>query len=68
MQDTVIETKDSSGKMTTLTIPAVREDATKIDTYYFWNQEKLDATKYNTLYTTLFGSSYGDVTQPNYLG
>ena len=68
IQDEVIHSVGSDGKAVDITVPAVTEDATKVDTYYFWNQEKLDATKYNSLYTTLFGSNYGDVTQPGYLG
>jgi len=38
-----------------------------IETFYFWNKEKIDGNAYNTLHTTLFGSNYGDVSQENYL-
>jgi len=68
IEDEVIQSTGSDGKVINITVPAVTEDAAKIDTYYFWNQEKLDTMAYNSLYTTLFGANYGDVTQPGYLG
>jgi hypothetical protein len=40
----------------------VWENAWRIDTYYFWNKEKIDGNKYNSIYTTLLWSSYWDIT------
>ncbi|MDD5769409.1 MAG: hypothetical protein PHE25_00425 [Candidatus Gracilibacteria bacterium] len=45
-----------------ITISGVGENAGKIETFYFWNKDKITGKKYNGLYTTLLGSNYGDIT------
>lgn len=51
-----------------LTLNWISQNAIAIDTYYFFNKEKLDNIKYNSLYTVLLGSSYWDITTQWYLG
>ena len=50
-----------------LEVHGIWENAGMIETFYFWNKDKIHANAYNTLHTTLFWSHYGDVTQENYL-
>lgn len=50
-----------------LTINWVWEVAWKLETYYFWNKDKIIWKKYNSIYTTLLWSNYWDVTQKDYL-
>ena len=45
----------------------VWENALKIETFYFWNNKKLEWKKYNWLYTTLLGSNYWDIYEQDYL-
>lgn len=45
----------------TITINGVGENVGKIETFYFWNKSKIDGKKYNSIYTTLLGSNYGDL-------
>jgi hypothetical protein len=45
----------------------VWENAWKIETFYFWNEKKLNGNKYNSVYTTLVWSNYWDITQQDYL-
>lgn len=45
----------------------VWENAIRIDTYYFWNKQKIEGKKYNSLYTTLLWGEYGDINTPDYL-
>lgn len=45
-----------------LTISWISENAWKIETFYFWNKQKLIWKKYNSIYTTLFWSNYADLT------
>lgn len=45
-----------------LTLNWVWENAWRIDTYYFWNKEKINWNSYNSIYTTLLWSSYWDIT------
>jgi hypothetical protein len=59
---TILEWTDNE-----LTINWVNENAWKIETFYFWNKDKLDWKKYNSIYTTLIWSNYWDITQENYL-
>jgi hypothetical protein len=51
----------------TIRIEPVSENAGKIETFYFWNKDKILGKKYNAFYTTLLGSNYGDITQKDYL-
>ncbi len=46
----------------TITVSWVWENVGKIETFYFWNKSKIDGNKYNTIYTTLLGSNYWDLT------
>lgn len=46
----------------TLILPWVWENAGKIETFYFWNKDKINGKKYNSIYTTLLGSNYWDIT------
>ncbi|MDP2089997.1 MAG: FG-GAP-like repeat-containing protein [Candidatus Gracilibacteria bacterium] len=48
-------------------IKGVGENALKIETFYFWNDSKLNGKKYNSIYTTLLGSNYGDIYEQDYL-
>ncbi|MCP4522779.1 MAG: hypothetical protein GY828_01015, partial [Candidatus Gracilibacteria bacterium] len=50
------------------TISGISENAGKVETFFFWNKKTIEDNNYNTLYTTLLGSNYGDITQENYLG
>ncbi len=43
------------------------ENATKIETFYFWNKNKINWNYYNWLYTTLLWANYWDISQTNYL-
>ena len=45
----------------------VWENSTKIETFYFWNKQKLSWKKYSALYTNLLWSNYWDISQQNYL-
>ena len=45
----------------------VWENAIRLDTYYFWNKQKLIDKKYNALYTTLLWWEYWDITTKDYL-
>ncbi len=40
----------------------VWENAWKIETFYFWNKQKINGKKYNSIYTTLLWSNYWDIT------
>lgn len=51
----------------TLTIKWVWKNAWMIETYYFWKAEALKDNFYNSLYTTLIGSNYGDIQTEDYL-
>ncbi len=46
----------------TIVVNWVWENVWKIESFYFWNKEKIDGNKYNSLYTTLLWSNYGDIT------
>jgi len=50
-----------------VTISWVSENAWKIETFYFWNVDWLQNTKYNAIYTSLLGAEYWDITQESYL-
>lgn len=50
-----------------LKVQAVSENAWKIDTFYFWNKEKIQKQNYNSLYSVLLGSNYWDIEQSDYL-
>ncbi|MFK7780230.1 MAG: VCBS repeat-containing protein, partial [Candidatus Gracilibacteria bacterium] len=50
-----------------VTINGVGENVGKIETFYFWNKSKIEGKKYNSIYTTLLGSNYGDINQQDYL-
>ncbi|MCH8518895.1 VCBS repeat-containing protein, partial [Candidatus Gracilibacteria bacterium] len=50
-----------------LEVNGIGENAGMLETFYFWNKEKIHGNAYNTLHSTLFGSNYGDVSQENYL-
>ena len=45
----------------------VWENVWKIETFYFWNKEKVQRQHYNTLYTTLLWANYWDIEQKDYL-
>lgn len=45
----------------------VWSNAWKIETFYFWNDSKIEWKKYNSLYTNLLGSNYWDIEEENYL-
>ncbi len=45
------------------TISSIFENVWKIDTYYFWNKQKIQETYHNSLYATLLWGNYGDITQ-----
>ena len=57
---------DKSGK--SVTVHGVSENVLPIDTYYLFNEAKVDKLRYDALYTTLLGGNYGDITQAGYLG
>ena len=48
-------------------IKGVSENVWKIETFYFWNANKIKGRKYNALYTTLLWASYWDISKENYL-
>ncbi len=50
-----------------LTIEWVWENVLKIETFYFWNKNKVQWKKYNSLYTTLLWSNYWDIYEHDYL-
>ena len=50
-----------------LTISWVWTNAWKIETFYFWNNDKIKWKKYNWLYTNLLGSNYWDIYEEWYL-
>jgi len=50
-----------------ITINGVWENTAKIQTYYFWNKDKIENKKYSSIYTTLLWSNYWDITRKNYL-
>lgn len=45
----------------------VWENAWKIETFYFWNKDKLEWKKYNSIYTTLLWANYWDIYEKDYL-
>lgn len=48
-------------------IDASSQSVVKIETFYFWNKEKIQWRYYNSLYTVLLWAEYWDVTQKDYL-
>ncbi|PID87581.1 hypothetical protein CSB07_00690 [Candidatus Gracilibacteria bacterium] len=50
-----------------IVINGVSENAGKIETFYFWDKEKIENMSYNSLYTTLLGANYGDIEKKDYL-
>lgn len=50
-----------------VTITPVSENVGKIESFYFWKEEKIVWKKYNALYTTLLWSQYWDISQEKYL-
>ena len=58
---------DISDNSWKITINWVWEIAWKLETYYFWNKDKIIWKKYNSIYTTLLWSNYWDITQKDYL-
>lgn len=50
-----------------LSINWVSENVWKIETFYFWNKDKIIWRKYNSIYTALLWASYWDITKENYL-
>ncbi len=46
----------------TITVNGVWENIWKIETFYFWNKQKIEGNKYNSIYTTLLWSNYWDLT------
>ncbi|RKW20498.1 VCBS repeat-containing protein [Candidatus Gracilibacteria bacterium] len=54
----------SSGKTS---VNGVGENAGRIETYYFWNKEKIEKKHFNGLYSVLQGANYGDIEQTDYL-
>lgn len=50
-----------------ITISWVWENIWKIETFFFWNKDKIKNSKYNSLYTTLIWAPYWDITKPWYL-
>ncbi|MCT4617445.1 MAG: taxilin [Candidatus Gracilibacteria bacterium] len=51
----------------TKTILGVGENAGHIKSGYFWTADKIMAGNYNSLYSTLIGANYGDISQQDYL-
>jgi hypothetical protein len=45
----------------------VWESVWKIETFYFWNKNKIKDKWYNAIYTTLLWSNYGDIKEKDYL-
>lgn len=43
------------------------ENIVEIETFYFWNKDKIKWNYYNSLYTVLLWAEYGDITQKDYL-
>ncbi|MDD2487531.1 MAG: hypothetical protein PHS92_04120 [Candidatus Gracilibacteria bacterium] len=66
LESNTVVVNDSAGK--SLTINGYSKDAILLDTYYFFNKEKLENIKYNSLYTVLLGADYGNITSEGYLG
>jgi len=56
--------KDANGDVE---VKGVWSNAWKIETFYFWNDEKIKWKKYNSIYTNLLGSNYWDIDEENYL-
>ncbi len=52
----------NSIKIWNKTISWVWENTWKIETFYFWNKQKINNNKYNSIYTTLLLSNYWDIT------
>ncbi len=48
-------------------VTAQDENIAKIETFYFWNKDKIDWNYYNSLYTVLLWAEYWDITQKDYL-
>ncbi len=48
-------------------IVPLSENASSLETFYFWNKDKIEGNKYNGIYTTLLWASYWDITEENYL-
>lgn len=51
-----------------VTINWISANAVNFNTYYLFNEDKLNHIDYNSLYTILQWSNYWDVTHPKYLG
>lgn len=51
----------------TLTIYWVWENVWKIETFYYWDEEKFKWTKYNALYSTFLWAQYWDITKKWYI-
>jgi uncharacterized repeat protein (TIGR01451 family) len=45
----------------------VWENAGNIETFFFWNQDEIQGSAYNGLYSVLLGAPYGDISQESYL-
>ena len=45
----------------------VGKNATKIQSFYFWNKDKIQNNNFNWLYSVLLGAEYWDYTQKDYL-
>ncbi len=48
-------------------VTAQDENIAKLETFYFWNKDKIDWNYYNSLYTVLLWAEYWDITQKDYL-
>lgn len=59
LQNSLVDLFNQNNK---LTLTWVWENAWKVETFYFWNKDKLNKSNYNSIYTTLLWSSYWDIT------
>ena len=50
-----------------IVIEWVSDIAWRIETFYFWNKDNIEKSKYNAIYTTLLWASYWDIDRKNYL-
>lgn len=50
-----------------ITIAGVNENVGNIQTFYFWNKDKIQSTHHNVLYATLLWGNYWDITQKDVL-
>ena len=50
-----------------IVVSGLSENAAKVETFYFWNGDKVLWNSYNSLYTVLLWSSYWDISRENYL-